>query len=271
MSRGRASLARAQRVGVDTAADGAQLNRAQGMLDSAPTSSAIIAAADVIRTATTHLDAAYYYNLAHPPPPPGAIVLNVPFYAQVYSLSCEAASLQMALASQGVKVNQDQVLAAMGVDRTPPRTDASGLHWGDPYVSFVGDPNGFKEGALWGAQSGYGVYYPPIARAAQALGGRVLQSGERISPAAVYAALAARHPVVLWVAYAWSPHPTTTYVANDGRTVMYGAPWEHAVTAVGVSDASILINDPHGGQRWIARGTFEASYAMFDNMAVILA
>jgi hypothetical protein len=59
-------------------------------------------------------------------------------------------------------------------------------------------------------------------------------------------------------------------VAFDGRTVMYGAPVEHAVAIAGVADGFVLVNDPHGSQHWIAKPTFEAAYGMFDDMAVIL-
>ena len=272
LARARTQAARTAGLGVDVGAFVARLNTANAQLDAAADSAAILAAADSIRDITTALSAAYANALAHPPPPPGSVVLNVPYFAQVYSLSCEEAALQMALAYEGINRNQDEILAEIGVDRRPPELDGAGnvVHWGNPYSNFVGDPNGYREGAQYGSRSGYGTYYPTIARAATAFGGRVLAAGEGIKPQALYDAISAHHPSVVWVAWQYSPHPVTTYVAFDGTPVMYGAPWEHAVTLVGVSPASVLINNPHGGQEWISRAVFERAYEMFNQMAVTL-
>jgi hypothetical protein len=59
--------------------------------------------------------------------------------------------------------------------------------------------------------------------------------------------------------------------AFDGRTVRYGAPWEHAVTIAGWAPGYLLINNPHSHPEWIDAGTFEAAYGMFNDMAVVLA
>jgi uncharacterized protein YvpB len=250
----------------------ARLSDAQGRLDVAPDVTAMLAVADTIRDVTTGLNAAYANALAHPPPPPGSVVLNVPFYAQVYSLSCEEAALQMVLAYEGIQTNQDVILNTIGVDRTPPQIDGNGnvIHWGDPYANFVGDPNGYRESAQYGGRSGYGTYFSTIARAATSLGGKVVQGGEGIKPGTLYDAINNHHPAVVWVAWEYSPHPVTTYQAWDGRVVMYGAPWEHAVALIGTSPGSVLINNPHGGQQWVSKATFEHAYEMFNQMAVIL-
>ncbi|MFN2462597.1 MAG: C39 family peptidase [Candidatus Dormibacteria bacterium] len=272
----RAIDGRAASMGIDVASYTARLDAAARQLDAAGDMGAVLAAADAIRNVRTALDGAIAYAVAyaaaHPPPPPGAFILDVPYFAQIYSLSCEEASLQMALAYEGITTNQDAILNTIGVDSRAPQLDSNGnvVHWGDPYTSFVGDPNGYREGAQYGSRSGYGTYDTAISRAATSLGGHVLRSDERVSPADLYAAIKQRHPSVVWVAWQYSPHATTTYQAWDGRVVMYGAPWEHAVTLVGISDASVLINDPHAGRQWISRATFEAAYAMFDQMAVIL-
>jgi uncharacterized protein YvpB len=203
------------------------------------------------------------------PPPPTSRSLAVPYYHQQHSLDCEAAALQMALAYRGVSTSQDAILGAMGTDARRPYWDSSGLRWGDPYVAFVGDVNGY-EGAGYGASSGYGVYFPPVVAAAQAFGGAVAAAGENVPADQVYQAVLDGHPAVVWVAFNWSPHATGSYLAFDGRRVMYGAPYEHAVTVIGVTPDSVEINNPEYGHEWVSRSTFEASYAMFDRMAVIL-
>jgi uncharacterized protein YvpB len=272
LARARSLEARTASLGVDVSSYVARLNDAQGRLDSAPDINSILAVADAIRDVTTGLDAAYANALAHPPPPPGSVVLNVPFYAQIYSLSCEEAALQMVLGFEGIQTNQDAILNTIGVDRTPPQVDGNGnvVRWGDPYTNFVGDPNGYREGAQYGSRSGYGTYFSTIARAATSTGGTVLQANEGIKPQVLYDMISNHHPSVVWVAWEYSPHPVTTYQAWDGRVVMYGAPWEHAVALIGMSPGSVLINNPHSGQEWVSKATFEHAYEMFNQMAVIL-
>jgi uncharacterized protein YvpB len=192
-------------------------------------------------------------------------VNSVPFFAQTYNLSCEEAALEMALAAEGIHATESQILAMIGIDWTPATYDASGLRWGDPYTSFVGNPNGSEV-----TQTGYGTYYPTIARVAAALGGNVIAAGEGITPSAVYDAVLAGHPVVAWVTYQWVTAQRTDYVAYDGRVIPYAGPVEHAVTVVGVSDTTVTINNPDSGVEVVSKATFEAAYATYNQMAVVL-
>ena len=193
-------------------------------------------------------------------------VIWVPLYRQIYGLDCEAAALQMALAHERIYTSQNRILNAMGVDWRQPITDASGFHWGDPYTSFVGNPNGSEI-----RQTGYGVYSTPIAAVARAFGARVISAGEGTQVSAVYRALLAGHPVVAWVSFDWRRHYPTQYTAFDGVTVPYGSPYEHAVTLYGITPGYVLVNNPwHGYRQWISKRTFEASFATFRNMAVIV-
>jgi uncharacterized protein YvpB len=200
-----------------------------------------------------------------PTPPPSNRVLAVPWYHQVYELSCEEASLRMGLAYEGIATTDDAVYRIVGDDPRPPTFDSTGMHWGGPYETFVGNING-SEVAL----TGYGTYYPPIARAATQLGGKVLRAGEAIPPGDVYQAILDGHPVVAWVTYHWVFPGRKDYVAFDGRTIPYAGPVEHAVTVIGVSPSQVLINNPWSGPEWIDRGTFEAAFAIYNRMAVIL-
>jgi len=195
-----------------------------------------------------------------------ARILDVPWFRQTYELSCEEASLRMALAHEGISTTDGAILDVIGVDARPATFDTGAMRWGDPYVTFVGDPNG-SEVAL----TGYGTYYPTIARAAATLGGQVLRAGEGIPPVDVYDAILQGHPVVAWVTYGWGTAVRVDYVAFDGRPVPYAGPVEHAVTVVGVNDASVLVNNPMSGPEWVSKGTFEASYATYRQMAVVVA
>jgi uncharacterized protein YvpB len=193
------------------------------------------------------------------------VVQDVPYDRQVHELSCEEAALQMALAHQGISVSQDQVLAEEGIDRRAAYYDSRGvLHWGDPYVDFVGSPDG-SEVSL----TGYGTYDSSIARVAGGHGANVLAAGERISPQAVYQAVLGNHPVVAWVSFDWRYHPPGSWVAFDGRVVQYEGPVEHTVTVVGVNSTSVYVDNPWSGPQWVGRATFEAAYQTYDDMAVV--
>jgi len=198
---------------------------------------------------------------------PSAISLpDVPFYRQVYSLSCEEAALQMALGHVSIGVTQAQELNDIGVDRRRAFTTSDGiLHWGDPYTSFVGDPSGSEIGL-----TGYGTYFPTIARVGAAYGGRILSSGEGIAAQTVYQAVLGGHPVVVWVAFDWKFHPHGQYLAFDGRWVQYQGPMEHAVTVVGVNAGSVLVYNPWFGPQWIDKATFESAYATYNHMAAVV-
>jgi uncharacterized protein YvpB len=193
-------------------------------------------------------------------------ILNVPYQHQIHGLDCEAAALQMALEYEGIYVSQDSILNVMGIDWRPPYWDSAGnMHWGDPYDNFVGNPDGAEV-----LLTGYGTYYPTVVRAAQHFGGSVLQSGEGIPASTLYRALMNGNPVVAWGSFDWKFHQVSHYVAFDGDYVQFGSPYEHTVTLVGVTSDFVLVNNPWFGVQWIAKSTFEASYATFNRMAVIM-
>ncbi len=76
---------------------------------------------------------------------------------QDHPLSCEAASLKMALSGKGVFVSENEIMEKIGYDLTPCKDNI----WTDPYQIYVGDINGKV------CRTGYGVYWGPIAKAAQ--------------------------------------------------------------------------------------------------------
>ena len=183
-------------------------------------------------------------------------ILSAPQYFQQHGLSCEAAALRMALGAFGINVAENTLLSQIGADLRPAYTNSTGFHWGDPYASFVGNVNGSERGL-----TGYGVYYPPIARVAQANGAAISQASEGIAPSTIYQAVLAGHPVIAWISFDWVYHRVTHYVAFDGRTVQFGSPYEHAAVVRGVTNGFVLINNPWFGVQWISKATFESSYA----------
>ena len=111
---------------------------------------------------------------------------------------------------------------------------------------------------------------PTVVRAAQQFGGSVVQAGEGIPASTLYQALTNGQPVVAWGSFDWKFHQVSHYVAFDGRNVQFGSPYEHTITLAGVTTDYVLVNNPWFGVQWITKPTFEAAYATFNRMAVIM-
>lgn len=177
----------------------------------------------------------------------------------------------MALAFEGVAVDELTLMKYMSIDPRPAKFDALGrlVAWGDPAQAYVGNPDGHIE-----SYTGYGVYDGPVARAAIREGAHVVTSGSGlygtgISPSAIYNAVLDGHPVVAWISNTYHDVRLYRYTAYDGATVWYSLT-EHAVTVVGVRPDAVLINDPWFGQAWHPKAQFESAYKTFHNMAVIV-
>jgi uncharacterized protein YvpB len=206
-----------------------------------------------------------------PAPRPKTRVLAIKIDLQDHRLSCEAAALKMALAYEGIRIDELTLIRYMSDDLRAARFDARGhlLAWGDPARAYVGNPDGHIE---W--FTGYGVYNAPVARAAIRAGAHVIRSGSglygtRVPPSAVYNAVLDGHPVVVWISNTYHHVGLDQYKAYDGATVRYTLT-EHAVTVIGVRPGAVLINDPWFGQAWHAKAQFESAYSTFDDMAVVI-
>ncbi|HEX6488842.1 MAG TPA: C39 family peptidase [Candidatus Dormibacteraeota bacterium] len=194
------------------------------------------------------------------------VIQDVAFYKQSYPLSCEAAAAAMALSHEGVFRSQGALLSSMGIDSRSGYYDGNGtLHWGDPYNVFVGSPNGSEPDL-----TGYGAYYPAVARAIAAAGGYWLQAGTGITAGYLYQQVLAGHPVIAWIAYDWRYHGTSYWIAWDGRRIPWAGPLEHAVLVVGASSSAVYVYNPASGPSWISRSTFESAYATYHQMAVVV-
>jgi uncharacterized protein YvpB len=197
-------------------------------------------------------------------PTPGYLTIPVPVYRQTRNLNCETAAMQMGLAYYGHYYSQDTLFAYENADLRPATWIGGVLHWGDPYTNFVGNVNGSETNL-----TGYGVYYPVILSIARSHGVPNAYGGEGLSPATVYAELAAGHPVQIWMEARWSRPAVRTWIAWDGRSIRYSLA-EHSVILTGVSPTQVRVNDDQfGSQYWVSKWTFETSWRDFNNMAVI--
>jgi uncharacterized protein YvpB len=186
----------------------------------------------------------------------------VPWFHQQYNLSCEEASLSMVLAYYGHPTTEQQIFNRIGIDMTHYWAGKPG--GGDPYVDFVGDPNGSEV-----QQTGYGVYWTPIDAAAGAFGAPVAHAGEGIAPGVIYSAVRAGHPALVWVTYDMRPHARADYQAYDGRSIPYAGPEEHTMVVTGIDGNAVRLNDPERGQYWVTFAQFEAAYAVYNQMGLV--
>lgn len=175
-------------------------------------------------------------------------------------LSCEAAALKMALAAKGVKVSESDIMKIVGYDSTPHQ----GGVWGNPHNAFVGNIAGKQD------TTGYGVYWEPIARAAQHWRtARTLTNGTVTD---LTAAIDAGNAVVIWgtLGHAYRDD----WVAPDGTKI---TAWkgEHARTLIGyigtqAQPTSFIINDPVVGRVTWSTATLLANWSAFNRSAVVV-
>ncbi|MEU8515370.1 C39 family peptidase [Kitasatospora sp. NPDC048722] len=195
----------------------------------------------------------------------GVEAASVPYYRQALANDCEAAALRMVLAARGVTASDQDVLDRIGVDWDHPEFGHSGPRSGDPYEAFVGDPDGSEVDG-----TGFGVYAPPVTKAARAFGLSVTHTGSGIPVGTLKDSLAAGHPAIVWVDYLWRRLASTSYTAYDGRQVLYAGPAEHAVVVTGFGDGTVSVNDPARGRTTVSEADFENGYATYGRMAVVV-
>lgn len=187
--------------------------------------------------------------------------LPITFHRQEHTLSCEVASLKMALQTHGINISESELIGRLPFDPTPKRNGV----WGNPHKGFVGNINGSMLG------SGYGVYWDPIA----ALGARyarteVIRHG---SAAELARHIAAGRPVVIWGYYgrrgvtSWqTPDGTPIKAVNGEHTrVVYGFDGPaHAPTR-------FYLMDPITGPLAWSTNTLLHNWGALDHMAVAVA
>ncbi len=197
----------------------------------------------------------------------GVVAFNVPVHAQTMNLDCETAALQMGLEALGHYYSQSALFAFEPQDTRAPVLDPNNrkrvIQWGNPYTHFVGNVNGSDLGP-----TGYGIYYPVILSIARSHGAPSSTGGEGVSAAQLYAALAKGHPVLVWVETGWENARSAGYTGvwtswpDTGSKSIHYSLIEHVVTLSGVSATQV--------RDWFGKAAFEASWADFNNMAIIL-
>jgi uncharacterized protein YvpB len=205
-----------------------------------------------------------YYKIAMVMPSKAkpAVKLAVPYHRQQHALSCEVASLLMALEYRGVSVTENELIAQLPVSNPGPRNP--GNIWGDPNLGFVGNINGSMP------NTGYGVYQQPIYDlATKYRPAKIIASG---TLADLIDALTNNNPVVVWG------------VIGNGRDISWqtsaGVPVqaqmnEHARTLIGYTGTSdnpqeLILLDPIFGEIKMTVAAFLVNWGKLDDRAVII-
>jgi len=187
--------------------------------------------------------------------------LPIAFNRQDRNLSCEVATLVMALSYYDVNVPEQPLIDAIGTDGT--------LHlengvWGNPHIAFVGDIDGRQ------ISTGYGVYWEPIARAAQAYRPAYSFSGWTVQQ--VTEQVAAGNPVIIWGTAGSGARVDWKTSSGDNVVAIMG---EHTFVVTGfVGSASnpskIIVLDPLYGERYKTISNFEWMWGLLGNSGVVV-
>jgi uncharacterized protein YvpB len=177
-----------------------------------------------------------------------AVSFYVPTYVQQRNLSCEYASLVIAMGAYGVWVSEYEFDSIVGTSENP--------HWG-----FRGDITGW-----WGNTDDYGVYAAALAPALPRFG----FSGEVFygqgNPTALTARLDEGVPVLVWVGL-WGDTGFYDYTADGTRYKL--AAGQHVVVAYGYDSGGVYIADPAtGGKHYYDWATFMTYWNVLDGMAL---
>ena len=196
--------------------------------------------------------------------PTADIFLPVKFDKQDHALSCEVATLKMALAYKGIQVSEAELIRKLGVDPTVKRSENGQLVWGNPQKAFVGNIDGRMPA------TGYGVYWEPIERVGSDY--RPTRSLQGASVATIAQELQLGNPVIIW-GYLGSGKPFS-WKTPDNETI-HAVYYEHTFIVNGLKGSvekpeGFFVIDPVYGQRYWSLATFTKQWRSFGNSGVVV-
>ncbi|MFA6909128.1 MAG: Ig-like domain-containing protein [Patescibacteria group bacterium] len=188
------------------------------------------------------------------------VKLAVPFHRQERPLSCEAATLVMALRYKGVNVSESTLIDKIGFDPTP----HVGNVWGNPHIAFVGDYYGRQ------ATTGYGVYWQPISRVASEYRTSRWFTNGTIQD--VTTEIQKGNPVIVWGNAASGKR--VDWKTKDGGSVIaiVGEHTRVAIGYVGSADnpTSIIVLDPLSGEKYYSTSAFMSNWSTLGRAGVVV-
>lgn len=184
-----------------------------------------------------------------------------PVVRQFQRNACEAAALQILLATTGVDVSQQRLQAAFPrsgpldpVGTGPERT------WGDPDRGYVGRVDG------GGVAGGFGIYPGPVAETARRYGRRLddLTAG---APASIYARLLRGRAVIAWIGLSDGPYGAWRSPRGKQIEVNFG---EHTIVLTGMNRNGDLrvVNPLQGTLEIWSRQRFETAWQLLGRRAL---
>jgi len=184
-----------------------------------------------------------------------------PVVRQFQRNACEAAALQVLLASTGSAVSQQRLQGAF--PRSGP-LDPAGTGperiWGDPDVGYVGRPEG------GGVAGGFGIYPGPVAVTARKYGRR-LDDLTASAPKRVYARLLRGRAVMAWIGLSAGPYGAWRSPQGNRIQVNFG---EHTIVLTGIaSNGDLQVVNPLRGtfESW-SKPRFEAAWQLLGRRAL---
>lgn len=204
--------------------------------------------------------------------------LDIPFIRQIYPLSCEAASLEMALKYYKIDVSQDKLLEQIGTSEPLKLTQKDdNYYWGDPNFGFVGDPKGWFTGAKNGETSlkyatGWGVFNGPILKVAKTYrpNSYLVNNG---TVDQIKTALDKNNPVIWWHRRDDIHQEKLQIITNTGSKIDYEQMHVAVVTGYYQKDGVTFykINDPFFNPYDISEADFIRYWARHDGQMVVVA
>jgi len=183
-----------------------------------------------------------------------------PVVRQFARNTCEAAALEILLATTGARVSQQRLQAAF--PRSGP-LDPVGAGdsrtWGDPDIGYVGRADG------GGTAGGFGIYPRPVIATARRFG-RGLQDLTASSPRRLYARLMLGRAVLAWVGLSDGPYGRWRSPAGKRIEVNFN---EHTIVLTGIARGGDLrvVNPLQGTlERW-SRSRFETAWQLLGRRA----
>jgi len=205
-------------------------------------------------------------------------ILDIDYIKQIYPLSCEAASLQMALKYYKIDVDQDKILQQVGYSEPKELTEQNGKYiWGDPDLGFVGDPKGWFFNTKDGQESlkyasGWGVNNGPILKVAKLYRpNSYLVNNGTIDQ--VKTALNTNNPVIWWHRRDDIFQEKLQITTPKGRVIEYQQMHVAVVFGYYQKDGATYykINDPYFGPYDLDETSFLRYWQRHDNQLVVVA
>lgn len=189
-------------------------------------------------------------------------ILNIKLDWQDHPLSCEAASLKMALKGKGIEVSEEEIMEKIGQDKTP----HIGKVWGDPHKAYVGNIDGKI------CVSGFGVFWEPLARAANFW--RPAEAFQNWKLEDLTKEIELGNPVIVWGALPTGKLTDCSWFTPEGKYIK-AFKETHVRLVIGFigdqkNPEKIILNDPLAGRLFWPTSFFMKNWEVFGFSGVVI-